>query len=104
MLALLPLLALAGWAIAGAPSGAIAGLGVWALGLAAPRLAGNRLAGRLRARAVRWSAGAADPSGRAGPIVTLTGQACPSCGQVAYGPPTATCARCGATTTRALTG
>src|SRR5919206_2648850 len=43
VLGLLPLLALAGWAIAGAPSGALAGLLAWTLALLAPRLAAAHL-------------------------------------------------------------
>jgi hypothetical protein len=103
VIALLPVLALVGWAIAGAPSGALAGLLAWTLALAAPRLAAAHLAGRLRLRTAIWSASDDDrrPSGT---IVTLSGSTCPDCGQVAYGPATAACARCGAPLTRAPPG
>jgi hypothetical protein len=104
VLGLLPLLALAGWGIAGAPSGAIGGLLVWALGLAAPRLAAAYLARRYRLRAGSWAVGAADAWRPSGPVVTLAGGACPRCGQVAYGDDAADCARCGAPLRPALPG
>ena len=103
VLGLLPLLALAGWAIAGAPSGALAGLLAWALALLAPRLAAAHLVGRMRLRAATWSA-SGERSRPSGTVVTLSGRTCPNCGQVAYGPAPTACARCGAPLTRALPG
>jgi hypothetical protein len=104
VLGLLPVLALAGWAIAGAPTGAVGGLVVWILALVAPRLAAAHLAGRVRLRTGTWAASASDRSRPSGTIVTLPGSTCPRCGQVAYGATTATCARCGAPLTTALPG